>query len=505
MAVLNDLYSKYFPGQDPRGYYDSYNMTYYGGLTPEALRIKAAQAGNLEDFLFASGEEFKPLGFYDGPTKEYIQSVLNSVSSASGQNNYDWTAAINRAAMKHAGQFGGRGFQVDSPLPNVIEEIVYASNNPEIRTNWEHGGLREPILSNVQNTYQQVWNASKDQKKAHFTRSVISMAAVLAGGYFGATAGAGAGGAGAGATGGAGSAGYGAAWEGLGGLATGGEAAAATASTLPAGSFQVAQAGGTMSDVSPGLMDVTGGGTAATGGEATLGSGLTPGAAGAGGLSTTAGGASGISGTQASGALAPGFFGSETAAPVLGGATTAALQGGGAATQGAYKFPWQQSIAAALQLYSANQQGKTAKDLQQQMMDSDQWRTQQPRYFEPIFDAATKGIGETAYGQSIANAAARKSASMGYNLSPNQTMEIARGLNTGSMDAVRAMTPLATGRGESQSFGTFGPAQIAAQNQQLGAIGYGLGSIFQGNQPNMAQQIGGQPTNKNLYESMVSL
>jgi hypothetical protein len=172
------------------------------------------------------------------------------------------------------------------------------------------------------------------------------------------------------------------------------------------------------------------------------------------------------------------------------GAGTAAGTGGTAGGTVAGAMPWANLAGTVLEYMGSREAGKTAEDLMRQQMESDQWRPQQGRYFEPLYQAATQGIGNTPYGQSIADATARKSSAMGYNMSGNQLSDIAQGLNTGSMDYVRALTPLATGRGESQAPGQFAPALMGAAQAPYGIAGYGLDQIIKnwpsggsGNQP----------------------
>jgi hypothetical protein len=175
---------------------------------------------------------------------------------------------------------------------------------------------------------------------------------------------------------------------------------------------------------------------------------------------------------------------------------------GFAPQQGAYQFPWDKVVGSLASMYGANQQAKTTREMMQKAIDSDLWRGEQPKYFQPAYDAATKGIGNTAYGQSIADSTARKSASMGYNMSGNQMHDVAQGLNRGTVDYMNAIQPYATGRpGASGAIASMTPGLTGAQNSLYGAGGYGLASIFQGQQPSAAEQVfGGQPKNKQLLD-----
>lgn len=255
------------------------------------------------------------------------------------------------------------------------------------------------------------------------------------------------------------------------------------------------------------------GATGAGAGE-TLGTGLSASAGGASGLSTGATGASGLStaGVGAGTSLGAGYFGSEGVGLTAGGSTLAGTvsQGGGGATSmgtqtstpggGSYQFPYKNIAGAVLEYMGQRQAGKSAESLLQQAINSDQWRGQQPRYFEPLYQAATKGIGDTPYGRSIAESTGRTASAQGYNMSGNMLADIAKSLNLGTTDYMRALTPLATGRGESPAFSTFGPQISGAKQGQYGAVGYGLENIFQGDQPTSLEQMYGKPKNQNLLQ-----
>jgi hypothetical protein len=175
-----------------------------------------------------------------------------------------------------------------------------------------------------------------------------------------------------------------------------------------------------------------------------------------------------------------------------GGAASAAgsVLGGGA--QGSYQFPWASVIGGLLESYGASQAGDDQRALLQQAIDSDLWRPQQPRYFEPLYDAATKGIGNTAYGQSIASDTMAKMASKGYNFSGKAAHEVAQGLNKGSIGYIDALRPLAMGRGESSAYGQFGPGIANGTQDVMGGLGSVFSSIMRG------QQGAGGNTNQSL-------
>ncbi len=145
---------------------------------------------------------------------------------------------------------------------------------------------------------------------------------------------------------------------------------------------------------------------------------------------------------------------------------------------GINKIPLSNLIGAGMGAYSSKQQMDTLKEMQQKAIDSDLWRGQQPKYFQPAFDAATKGIGNTPYGQSIASDTARKMSSMGYNMSGNQMHEIAQGLNRGTTDYMRAIQPYATGRAPSGDGSSYASGVAGAQGNMNQYLTAGLGSIF---------------------------
>lgn len=162
---------------------------------------------------------------------------------------------------------------------------------------------------------------------------------------------------------------------------------------------------------------------------------------------------------------------------------------------GGYQFPYSNVLGSLLGIYGTNKAGKQQEDLLQMAINSDQWRQQQPRYFEPLHQAATQGIGNTPYGQSIADSTSRYMASKGYNGSGNQSHAIAQGLHGGTMDYLRAVGPLAMGRGESSAPTQMAPGMIGNTYNQTNAMGVGLGSILQGQQP-----AAGQGQNKSLID-----
>lgn len=174
---------------------------------------------------------------------------------------------------------------------------------------------------------------------------------------------------------------------------------------------------------------------------------------------------------------------------------------GGLAPQGGYQFPYADVLGSVLGLAASQQQGNTLKDVMQMSIDSDLWRPQQSKYFDPLYQAATQGIGNTAYGQSIADSTSRKMAAQGYNMSGNQMHEVAQGLNSGTAQYMGAVGPLAMGKQtDTRPLATLGAGLAGAQGNQYNALGAGLGSILQGQQPGLMAQLGGQQQNKGLID-----
>jgi len=150
-----------------------------------------------------------------------------------------------------------------------------------------------------------------------------------------------------------------------------------------------------------------------------------------------------------------------------------------------YSFPWTNVFDAFMEYNNQQQAQNTAEKYK------DPWLAEQSKYFAPLQETVTKGIGGTAYGDSIADATARKMSSMGYNMSTNQMHEVGRALDAGTNQRINALTPLATGRGGDQGTAV---NVMNAQQGQSGALGYGLGSIVAGQ-----QNPGGQPK-QNLFQ-----
>ena len=168
---------------------------------------------------------------------------------------------------------------------------------------------------------------------------------------------------------------------------------------------------------------------------------------------------------------------------------------------GTYQVPWGNLLGAILEGVGNFSRSDDLRDLFKEARDSDLWRGQQPRYFDPLYAAATQGLGNTDYGRSIMEDAAEAAAPFGLNLSTNQVRGMGEALNRGTTDYIRALGPLAMGRPMDASIYTnLGSQMVNAGASPWGALGYGLESLFTGQQPSALQQYQGTPRNQTLPE-----
>jgi hypothetical protein len=216
--------------------------------------------------------------------------------------------------------------------------------------------------------------------------------------------------------------------------------------------------------------------------------GLAGAAAGAGAGAAGAG-ASGLGAAGAAGGI--GALGQAGAAGLGGYLNNAIGQMTGQVAPGAYQFPYGDAIMAGLGVAGSQATQNTLQGMFQQSLNADPWNSQMSRYQEPLYQAATQGIGNTAYGQSIANQASRSSAAKGYNMSGNMLHDVAQGLNSGTNQYIGALSPLAMGRAPDQR-GVAGIAQAMGQatGGMYNSLGYGLGSIVNGQQPALGRNAG---------------
>jgi hypothetical protein len=231
--------------------------------------------------------------------------------------------------------------------------------------------------------------------------------------------------------------------------------------------------------------------TAGAGGMTGLTPGLTSGAMGAGalggGIGGGAGGAGAVGAAGGLGALGPGFFGGESLAPVLGGMSGAAqglngLGTAGAATAAAPSLanmfgsvPLGNLVGAGASIYSGNELMDTMERMQQRSIDSDLWRGQQSRYFEPL-NQASRGFAPN--GDQVAMDTSRKLAAQGLNMSGNQMHEVGNALDRNAMDWTKTLSPLATGRAPAGDGSGYTGGVASGQNMINNGLAFGLGSIF---------------------------
>jgi hypothetical protein len=216
-------------------------------------------------------------------------------------------------------------------------------------------------------------------------------------------------------------------------------------------------------------------------------------------------------GVSNAGSLTPGFFPSETSYPVTGGmSNTTGTGGGGSNTQtpqpGGYQFPYGSVLMSILHAYGLQDNKQLYEDLVSKLSNPaivNPWSTQQSQYWGPLQNAVTQGIGNTDYGKSIAKSVASMDSAKGYNMSGNMLHDIAQGLHSGTMDFVKALTPLAMGQQTDFSGLT---SAVNGQAQTTGgqymALGNVLDSILTGQQPSTGQQVKGQPPNQNFAQYM---
>lgn len=134
-------------------------------------------------------------------------------------------------------------------------------------------------------------------------------------------------------------------------------------------------------------------------------------------------------------------------------------------------------LGSLLGYLGSGAQASTYRSAWDSILNADPWNRETGKYQGLLYDAATRGIGDTAYGRSIADQVARQSSAKGYNMSGNMLHDIAQGLNQGTTNYMQALTPLAMGRAPD----TRGLAPLAgglAQTQagQYNSIGQGVGA-----------------------------
>lgn len=148
-----------------------------------------------------------------------------------------------------------------------------------------------------------------------------------------------------------------------------------------------------------------------------------------------------------------------------------------------YRFPYGNIITAGLGVGGEMARQKSLQNTMSQVLNADQWNSEAPKYRQPLYDAATQGIGNTAYGRSLADASARKMSSMGYNMSGNQMNDVAQSLNAGTTQYIGALSPLAMGRApDTRALAPLGLGMAESQGNLYNALNYGAQSVLRGDQ-----------------------
>lgn len=179
---------------------------------------------------------------------------------------------------------------------------------------------------------------------------------------------------------------------------------------------------------------------------------------------------------------------------------------------GSYQFPWANVIGAIMEYYGQSQYRDDLMELMNRALsESDPFKAQRSRYFEPLYQAATQGVGGTPYGEAIANSTLRKLSSTGdagYDITGLGANTLAKNLNSASLDYVKALTPL-TGAGFQANTGAatnVGQQAAQAGMGQSGALGSAFSSIMSGNQPSSLERLfGGKQANQTFPQFLSSL
>ena len=154
---------------------------------------------------------------------------------------------------------------------------------------------------------------------------------------------------------------------------------------------------------------------------------------------------------------------------------------GNATGNSSYHFPFANLAGGLLGMLGSNQTENTLKGLFNQTLNADPWNSQMGRYQPLLYSAASQGIGNTPYGQSIMDSTARKMASMGYMNSGNMAPAIAQALNNGTTTYMNSVAPLAMGRMPNTiGAGYLGNAIGNMSAAKYNAAGYGLGQLLNG-------------------------
>jgi len=163
-------------------------------------------------------------------------------------------------------------------------------------------------------------------------------------------------------------------------------------------------------------------------------------------------------------------------------------------------LPFGNVIGGLIGAYGANKAAGQSGDLMNTLINSDLFRSQQPKYFDPLYNAATGGLGNTAYGKSLLDTIMKKDAARGITHSGNFTSDALSALNSGTVDYMNALRPLAMGNSPytiGSTLGGIGQQQIAQGQQTIGDLS------FTGNQ--LVNQLPGVVSGaKSLYDTISS-
>jgi len=216
-----------------------------------------------------------------------------------------------------------------------------------------------------------------------------------------------------------------------------------------------------------------------------------------------------VSSTPNLGNIVAGVTGSGALGNAVGAFTGSSGTGAGS---GSYQFPWANVIGGILEAYGQNNYRNDLQALMERALnESDPFKAQRPRYFEPLYQAATQGVGGTPYGEAIANSTLRKLSSTGdagYDITGLGANTLAKNLNSASLDYVKALTPLtgASFQANTGAASTLGQGAAQAGLGTGGALGSVFSSAMTGQQPSSIERIfGGKQANQTLPQYLASI
>jgi hypothetical protein len=377
---------------------------------------------------------------------------LTSVSQASGNPDFDWQPYLQQSQDNHKGVYGIPWVSDRSNWAAATNDVLARAGMPQYAIPQEQVGQIEAYIQDVQSQMGSQWLKGPGP---------WMLATVITAGLAGPAA------AGAAAAESGGAAAAAGAMGGAAGAAGGGLTLAEAAGGAAAFGGGAAGAGG-----------LVGGEAAGAYGAGEFGTGLAQGGylggAGAGGLEQIVTELAKKVGMDAAKALV-------TQAVSGGGGGSGGTGPAGGAGSGINGNNLVDLINSILTGRQAGKAEDSQRALLQQAIDSDLWRPQQGRYFEPLHDTVTKGVGNTPYGQSLIESTLRELSARGGNPwgQGSTPGEVAKVLDRGTNERATMLTPLAMGRMPNQAiFGQMAPGITASQTGQNRAIGGGLEAIF---------------------------